>query len=353
MTTDLDGFNSTYYAGLNLVLCAANLLLPWGAVHSAVNSVVIIGLYVAMNLVFPNVEPVDNVALINNLYFLTSMAIITVSITFVKSRLVKQEFLARLELKAARDALWGEMEVAKRIQTALLPKVHRLDGYAVAATMLPANEVGGDYYDIVETAAGETWLSIGDVSGHGVESGLIMMMTRTSILTTVNHNGGYRPSRVLEVANSVFKQNAARLGTDRYMTLSAMLLDRDRIAFAGKHQDILIYRRAKGDTETVPTTGTWLGVVDDLTGRLTDREVPIEEGDIILLFTDGVTEAANESGEMFGEQSLVHALNRYADLEVDEIVKNIVRDVRGHMHTQTDDVSLVAIQRIAAACAAG
>ena len=77
------------------------------------------------------------------------------------------------------------MEVAKRIQTSLLPQNRRVGGYDVAARMQPAAEVGGDYYDIIQAGEDRNWIAIGDVSGHGVESGLVMMMTQTSILSLV------------------------------------------------------------------------------------------------------------------------------------------------------------------------
>jgi serine phosphatase RsbU (regulator of sigma subunit) len=347
MTTELAGFNSTYYAGLNLVMIAANLLLPWRAIHSAINSAMIIGIYVLANLTLGGGEPTDPVYLINNMYFLTSTAVISVAINWMKEKLIREEFLARIHLRRARDALWGEMEIAKRIQTALLPKVESIGGYRVAATSLPAEEVGGDYYDVIQTKAGESWITIGDVSGHGVESGLIMMMTQTSIFTAVNRTSGLMPSEVLEVVNEIVSENIARLGTDRYMTLSAIVLRGDEMVFAGKHQDILIYRRRRGAVEAVPTLGTWLGVVKDLRGRLPDTRVRIDPGDIILLFTDGVTEAMSVAGTMFGEKHLRSALDAYADLEVDEIVSRVLMDVQNHMAYQADDITLVALERLA------
>lgn len=347
MTTDLSGFNSTYYAGLNLVMIAANMLLPWRAIHSAINCFLIIGLYVALNLGFPGEEPVSQVALINNAYFLVSTAIISVAASTVRERLVHEEFQARSQLRAARDALWGDMATAKRIQTSLLPRVRQLPGYHVAATMLPAEEVGGDYYDVIETPEGELWVSIGDVSGHGVESGLIMMMTQTSIFTAVSNERGLRPSRVLERVNGVLNENISRLGVDRYMSISAISLRGDELVFSGKHQDILVYRRARGVVEVVPTTGTWLGVLDDLRGRLRDERLRVEEGDVVLLFTDGVTEATNAAGQMFGEKQLERALHDNACLDVETIVHNISREVQQHMDRLDDDLTLVALKRVA------
>lgn len=353
MTTELGGFNSSYYAGLNLVLIAVNMLLPWAAIHSAINSFVVIGMYVVMNLLVPQQEPVSTQALINNLYFLIATSVIAVSINYVKQKLVVQEFHLRADLKRARDALWGEMEVAKRIQTSLLPRMHELPGYRVAATMMPADEVGGDYYDVIESGPGETWLCIGDVSGHGVESGLIMMMTQTSIFTTVNRAAGLQPSEVLVGVNSVLKKNISRLGADRYVTCMAIQLLQNQIRFAGKHQDILIYRARTGTTEWIPTDGVWLGLVDDIKGMLSDDVRPVEEGDVILLFTDGVTEAMNARRELYGEERLRQTLSRTAHEDVDAIVQAIVKDVWAFMNQQKDDVSIVAVKRVSSAAAHG
>lgn len=347
MTTDLGGFNSTYYAGLNLVLVAVNLLLPWDYIHSALNSAIVIGLYVVLNLVLSDAGNAATTSIIvNNLYFLSSTAVIAVSINYVKQKLIKQEFFLRTELKSARDALWGEMEVAKHIQTALLPKVHEVPGYKIAATMLPAEEVGGDYYDIMETAHGETWLAIGDVSGHGVESGLIMMMAQTSLDTVIHRAKDITPSAALSDVNAVIRRNISRLGADRYMTISAFRVDGERLTFAGKHQDVMIYRAARAVTEVVPTHGGWLGVVDDLGPFLEDRTETLQANDVVLLYTDGITEASDAKGEMFGEDRLRQALTRHATGRVEEIVDNIIREVRAHMSQQLDDMTIVALRRV-------
>jgi serine phosphatase RsbU (regulator of sigma subunit) len=345
MTHDLGGFNSPYYAGLNLVMLGVNLLMPWTARQAAANSGLVLMLYVGFNLVMPAPEPARFALVLNNVYFLASTAVITISISHLKWVLVSREYHARSNLKAAHDALWGEMEVAKRIQTALLPKVHNLEGYSVASLMVPADEVGGDYYDIIQTATGETWLSIGDVSGHGVESGLFMMMTQTSIFTTVSYVPQRSPSRVLECVNGIISENISRLGADLYMTISALVLQDDKIVFAGKHQDILIYRSASRAVDAVSTTGTWIGVIRDLTGKLTDTTIPIEPGDVLLLYTDGVTEATDAHGALFGESRLSESLARYGHLEVSDLVERIVVDVRAFMAEQLDDMSIVAVKR--------
>jgi len=343
MTVDLGGFNSSYYAGLNLVIIGVNLLLPWKAIHSAANSFIIIFMYVFLNIISGSSYQSSN--LTNNLFFMCSTAIIAVSINHVKYKLVKKEFDLLVELKKARDALWSEMELAKRIQTALLPHKEKIRGYEIAAAMIPAKEVGGDYYDIIETPNENKWIAMGDVSGHGVDSGLIMMMAQTSIVSIVNNSANCNPSLVLQSVNSVLRENITRLGSDHYMTMMAIRFNDREMTFAGKHQDIIIYRAALNKTEVIQTAGTWLGIADDIGKYLTDNSVIIEDNDIILLFTDGITEATNADGQMYGQERLEQALNHYADLPIGKLLDKIINEVKEFQEEQLDDMTIVVLRK--------
>ena len=344
MTVDLGGFNSSYYAGLNLVIIAVNLMLSWEAIHSAINSIIIISVYIILNIVAG--KDFAHTSLINNCFFLCATAIIAGSINHVKHKLVKQEFLLRVELRKARDALWSEMELAKRIQTALLPDKEKIKGFEIAATMSPAEEVGGDYYDIIETPRGDKWVTIGDVSGHGVDSGLLMMMAQTSILSILNDRNNCKPSDVLSSVNSVIRENISRMGSDHYMAMTAIRFNDTQMKIAGKHQDIIIYRAASNKTETISTQGTWLGIADDIKEYLTDTSTTLDTGDIVLLFTDGITEATNSNNEMYGQKRLEECLNQHADLPVGILIKRIIKDVISFQEQQLDDITLLAIKKI-------
>jgi phosphoserine phosphatase RsbU/P len=343
MTVDLGGFDSSYYAGLNLVIIGVNLLLPWKAVHSALNSLIIVGMYILFNALSGTAYTPS--ILVNNLFFLIATSIIAVSINHVKHKLVKKEFLLLTELKKARDALWSEMEVAKRIQTALLPGKEKISGYEIAAAMHPAKEVGGDYYDIIETPSGDKWIAMGDVSGHGIDSGLIMMMAQTCILSKVNTSMGCGPSEVLESVNTVIRENISRLGSDYYMTMVVIRLNGSKMTISGKHQDIVIHRSALNRTESIPTRGTWLGITDDIGTYLEEVTASLEQGDIILLFTDGITEATNTKGEMYGQRRLEQALNQYADLPVNTLLNKIMEEVKNFQGEQMDDMTLVVVKK--------
>ncbi|MDH5717047.1 MAG: PP2C family protein-serine/threonine phosphatase [Spirochaetia bacterium] len=344
MTVSLGGFNSSYYQGLNLVIIGVNLLIPWHTKHSAANGSITIFIYLILNII--SGQEFDKRILANNLFFMTATVIIAVSINYVRHNLIRQEFQLRRELKEARDALWGEMEIAKKIQTALLPDNTSITGYEVYAKMIPAEEVGGDYYDIIETPNNETWLAIGDVSGHGVESGLIMMMTHTSIYSLINQNKNSKPSEVLNKVNYVIKENIRRLNVQRYMTLSILKLESNCFFHSGKHQDILIFRSKTGKVESVSSKGTWIGIIDNMKEYLTNEKVEIEKDDIILLFTDGLTEAQNRKEIMYDQNRLINMFEQNSKKPVKELVENIISDVQNYQNRQIDDITLLACKKL-------
>ena len=243
-----------------------------------------------------------------------------------------------------RERLRGEMDVARRIQTALLPERDRIGPCAVAAIMQPAEEVGGDYYDLLETRAGETWLAIGDVSGHGVESGLIQMMTQTSIFSLLDATPGLSPSSVLRRVNSILRENISRLGVVRYITLSLLRLDENGLTFSGKHEDFFVHRSLGDRVETVETRGSWLGISEALGEFLEDDRVALAPGDTALFFTDGITEAADADLVLFGEERLRKSFARHVGLRLPEMLRAIVADVEAYQDRQRDDITVLALR---------
>lgn len=195
--------------------------------------------------------------------------------------------------KALKD-LWGEMDLAKKIQTVLLPQDGVYGPYDIAATMRPAETVGGDYYDFFE-ADNKVWVLIGDVSGHGVGAGLVMMMVQTAVralvcsLTRSGH--ALSPARLLALVNEALQVNLHLLGRGQYMTINALCLDGGRIHYAGLHQDLLIYRARTQQVERIGSEGVWLGVMDHIEPYLKDETTELHPGDTLVLYTDGLAEA--------------------------------------------------------------
>jgi sigma-B regulation protein RsbU (phosphoserine phosphatase) len=151
---------------------------------------------------------------------------------------------------------------------------------------------------------------------------------------------------VFEAVNGVFCENVARLRASRYMTLNILRLHPDRLTLAGKHQDLLIHRGRTGQVEVVSNQGSWLGILGDLSGLVPDLDIPIAPGDTVLLFTDGVTEATDARGEMFGQQRLEARFAQVARGPLEEALKSLQDEVVRFQPTPQDDVTLMLLRRL-------
>jgi serine phosphatase RsbU (regulator of sigma subunit) len=247
------------------------------------------------------------------------------------------------ELGRALDAVWGEMKLARRIQEALVPTEPALAGCDVAASMRPAEEVGGDYYDVVHTKSHE-WILIGDVSGHGVPAGLIMMMCQTAVRTALERDPEIMPDRLLVLVNSVLTQNIRQLGEDKYMTITALRRDAGgSIWFAGAHQDIFIYRADTDEVETLETAGIWLGLRENAEGAFSTRELKLNSRDLLVLHTDGVTEATRD-GAMFEPSGMRRALALAKGKTAKQVLDDLLRALEGFV--LNDDATLLVIRQL-------
>jgi DNA-binding LacI/PurR family transcriptional regulator/serine phosphatase RsbU (regulator of sigma subunit) len=244
--------------------------------------------------------------------------------------------------KAEQRRLAQELSIATRIQTSILPRNLSVRGLDIAATMLPATEVGGDYYDVVPTDRG-CWIGIGDVAGHGLRSGLVMMMLQSVVAALVRSTPGASPSEVLRVVNDVLYENVRRrLCQDEHATLSLLRYDASgELVFAGAHEDMLVLRAATGQIELVPTLGTWVAATLDISDATQDSRCQLRDGDVLVLYTDGVIEALNRSGEQFGIERLSKELLRSATEPADKIRDRLCAAVTEFMAVQDDDVALL------------
>ena len=254
----------------------------------------------------------------------------------------------RLEMDNLR--MKTEMELAQRIQTSLLPKnletMHA--DFEMSATMLPAEEVGGDYYDALLDQAGNLWLGIGDVSGHGVTSGLIMMMAQT-IQTTIATNYQVTPKDVVIAMNNVLHHNIhTRLETGHHMTFTALkYLGGGTFQHAGMHVDLLVYRQQSQDCDLIDTDGVFLGFIEDIAHATDNRTFQLELGDVLVLYTDGIIEAMNARNELFGVSRLRTCVNLHASRPLPELRDAILREALEWSNEQKDDdMTLLLLRRI-------
>lgn len=257
------------------------------------------------------------------------------------------------QLKEARDELWGEMELTKKIQTSLLPASPRIGGYQVAVHIAPAAQVGGDYYDVIN-CPGMDWVVIGDVSGHGVPAGLVMMMAQAAIRTLLKNDPDMEPHRLIEAINGVLHENMKKFAEDKYMTLTVIAVHHDgRLRYSGLHEDMLVYDAAAGSAAAHETDGVWIGMYGDISGQVRTETLSLQDGDVMLLYTDGVIQAWHRESvrgkrspemDMFGQKRLLSLLELHGSGTPDDILREIIADLEGFK--RDDDATVVIIKRV-------
>ncbi|HVH43746.1 MAG TPA: SpoIIE family protein phosphatase, partial [Labilithrix sp.] len=238
-----------------------------------------------------------------------------------------------------------ELQVAADLQLSILPKDAKIVGAQVAASMKPTTEVGGDYYDIIPTADG-AWIGIGDVSGHGLEAGVIMLMIQSAVSALVACKPDASPVEVECAVNRVLYENIRdRMGLRDHATLSILRYSNDgTVRFAGAHEDLIVYRAATRSIETFETPGTWVGVRGDISKVTVESKLVLAADDVLVLYTDGVTEAMRE-GEQFGFQRLVEIVKRSARGAAHEVRESILGAVAEWTAVPSDDVSVVVLRQ--------
>lgn len=250
---------------------------------------------------------------------------------------------ARLALAAKDAQRLSELSIAQKVQTSLLPRDLCAPGLEVAARMLAAEEVGGDYYDVIPVEGG-CWLGIGDVTGHGLSAGLIMLMVQSALGALVRGNPTGSPRQLLIALNAMLFDNIRRrLGDSDHVTLSLVRCDLDgQLAIAGAHESPIVYRAATGHCEILPTTGTWAGIVHDVARFMTDDRHRLEPGDTLWLYTDGLIEARESAtGEHFELDRVCRIIEESRGESIASIRDRIFDALRAWSPNPLDDVAIV------------
>jgi serine phosphatase RsbU (regulator of sigma subunit) len=248
-----------------------------------------------------------------------------------------------------QERLKNEMELARKIQTSLLPTLaddfH--PDFEIAAAMLPADRVGGDFYDITYDRKGNLWFAIGDVSGHGVTPGLIMMMAQT-VHTTVTTNIDCDARDVVVMVNEILYKNVReRLNESHFMTFTALkYLGDGRFQHAGAHLSMIVFHQKTGECELIRTKGIYLNFKKDISKGTKNSEFSLDHGDILVLYTDGLTEAETPDGTMLDIEEFVKLVEKHAHREPEAMKDMIMADVIKWCDDQrADDMTIVVIKR--------
>ncbi len=261
----------------------------------------------------------------------------------------KEEISAlNAQLEQENRRLGTELAVAERIQMMVLPLASELQSaqrLEVAAYMRAAEEVGGDYYDVLESG-NRLKIGIGDVTGHGLESGVLMLMVQ-SVARALQEAGNTDPLKFLTDLNSALFKNIERTKIDKHMTLAFLDYDGKEMILSGQHEEVIVLR-SNGKLERIDTIdlGLPIGLEPDIAPFVHSRRIPFEKGDYILLHTDGVTEAENSAGELFGIDRLCAEAARLKGKNADGVVAGIVEALMAYVGTQKihDDITLLVLR---------
>ncbi len=253
---------------------------------------------------------------------------------------------SRVQL-ATMERLERELEIALRLQTSILPRARRAPHLELDARRRPAAEVGGDYYDILPVADG-CWLGIGDVAGHGLTAGLIMLMVQSVVAMLVLEHPAATPAQLLPSLNTMLYNNIrGRLQRDEHVTFMLLRVHADgRVYFSGAHEDIIVHRAADDACEFIESPGTWLGVLPKLGPDTHDRELRLHPGDLLLTYTDGLTEAKNLAREQYGPERLAAALKAVAQRSTAQICDHLMAEVATWTAIQQDDATVLLLRYV-------
>ncbi len=270
-----------------------------------------------------------------------------ISVALEGARLIRRvdEEVAERE-RAERQRLAHELRLAARIQASVLPQTFQIEGLDISASMLPATEVGGDCYDVLPFEGG-AWLSIGDVAGHGLGPGVVMMMLQSSVAAVLRAAPDTSPAAALEVVNAVMFDNVKqRLAQHEHATLMLVRYQSTgRLVFAGAHEEPIVYRARTGRCEVLPAPGLWVGIRPDVANQMPESECQLEPDDILLLYTDGAVEAMNARRQQYGVERLARELEAVQEAPVEQIREHLLRSVLRFMDKQKDDISFVVARQ--------
>ncbi|PSR17557.1 PAS sensor protein [filamentous cyanobacterium CCP3] len=263
-------------------------------------------------------------------------------------------------LQADNSRMSAELSVARQIQRMVLPRAAELEAIAdleVAGFLEAATEVGGNYYDVLQTDARRNGvtdrnvtLALGDVTGHGLESGVLMIMAQTAV-RTLHALGANRAdlssAQAWQAINAVIYQNRLRMGSQHHLSLLLLNYCKGALTISGRHGEILAVRHGTVERINTADLGYPVGLVADITPFVAQHSLDLAVGDGVVLYSDGLTEAKNRQRDRYGVDRLAAVVQRAWGSSAQAIQAAVVDDVRSHSqgHAIEDDITLVILKR--------
>ncbi|MBQ7705526.1 MAG: SpoIIE family protein phosphatase [Selenomonadaceae bacterium] len=255
------------------------------------------------------------------------------------------------KVAAEKEKIATELNVARDIQKGMLPNIFpaypERKEFDIYATMNAAKEVGGDFYDFYLLDENHLVVTIADVSGKGIPAALFMMISKTILKNfsmTMNNPDDF--AAVMTLANNQLCQNNDAM---MFVTVFMGMLNLKTGEFTfvnGGHNPPLVYHKANNSYEYIKVKKNFvLGGMDDI--NYIQQSIKLEKGDLIFMYTDGVTEAMNKNEELYGEERLINCLNRSdKNFSVEELLNFVRADVNAHVNgaAQSDDITMLALK---------
>jgi phosphoserine phosphatase RsbU/P len=265
------------------------------------------------------------------LQFFADAAAISIEKAMLHKQLLEQELLGR------------QLETAKEIQSRLLPhSPPRLPGYDIAGICIPTFEIGGDYFDFIPLSRSRLGLAIADVAGHGIPSALVMTAFRALLRTKARGRSG--PANIATGINRILPEFT---GENQFVTALYAILEAPsgQLTYVNCGHPPPLLLRVNGEIEQFDPQNIALGVFPDV--HLSDEKNRMYAGDILILYTDGVTELMNQEGESFGIQRLVQVIRENQPSAAAELVSKLIEATRVFSKNSgfVDDLTLVIVRR--------
>jgi phosphoserine phosphatase RsbU/P len=252
------------------------------------------------------------------------------------------------KLKDENLRMGAELDVARRIQMMVLPAASELEGIPdleIASHVEPADEVGGDYFDVLHTRQGAK-IGIGDVTGHGIESGVLMLMVQ-SVARALHERGVDDPAGFLEVLNRAIYKNVERTNSGKHLSLAFIDYENGKVTVSGQHEEVILIQR-DGSVSRIDTMdlGFPIGLEENIGDYVSSITINFGAGDMLVLFTDGITEAESEAGKLYSIEQLIESAVKVHAGSAADAATAIIADLKAHIGTQKvhDDITLVVVK---------
>ena len=265
------------------------------------------------------------------LQFFADAAAISIEKAMLHKQLLEQELVGK------------QLETAKKVQTNLLPrKPPNLPGYDIAGVCLPADEIGGDYFDYIPLSPDRVGLAVADVSGHGIPSALVMTAFRALLRTKAR--GVYAPANTASAINRLLPEFT---GDNHFVTVLYAILEVPsgdlRYISCGHPPPLLL--RADGSLDKLDQKNMALGILQNF--HYCDELIKINAGDTLILYTDGVVDIENQQGEAFGILRLIQLIRENQQLTATDMIGKVIEVTREYSdyRDNSDDLTLVILRR--------